>query len=389
MDAPRTILHVDMDAFFASIEQRDNPDLRGKPVLVGGSGPRGVVAAASYEARAFGCHSAQPMAIARRLCPHAVIVRHSGPAYREASQQVFAILESFTPLVQPVSVDEAYLDVTGSLRLFGSGERIAEDIRAKIREAVRVTASVGVAPNKFLAKLASEVNKPDGLAIIRPDAVLSFLRDLPVGKLHGVGPAAERRLHERNLRTVGDIARISREELDRWFGSHGEWLFNISRGRDPRPVVRDRDAKSVSHEHTFGRDVTDREHLRAIMLAQTEDVARRLRRHEFRAKGITLKIRYGDFETITRSRALESPTDRTDELWTAAREVFEAWVKKEGFKPIRLIGIGATVHDGVEQLDLFVDARSEKGSAVDRTADAIIAKFGKGAIKRGGSLESR
>lgn len=387
MPRVRTILHVDMDAFFASVEQRDDPDLRGRPVLVGGTGRRGVVAAASYEARAFGCRSAQPTAVALRLCPDAVVVKPSGGRYRAVSRQVFEILGSFSPLVQPISVDEAFVDVTGSSGLFGDGAAIARAIRARILGETRLTASVGVAPNKFLAKLASDLDKPNGLVVIEPGRVHAVLDPLPVGRLWGVGKASEGRLARLGLRTIGDIRRMDEGALVANLGERtGLHLARLARGEDDRPVHSDREAKTISHERTFGEDLTDIGQVRAVLLGQVEDVGRRLRAHGRVAGNVTVKIRYGDFETITRSGTLGTKSDRTDDLWAEALGLFDAWASRS-FRPVRLIGMGAGQLNmpGGEQMGLFAAEADEKRSRVDEATDAIRAKFGDDAIRRAGA----
>lgn len=372
-----------MDAFFASVEQRDNPDLRGKPVLVGGSGPRGVVAAASYEARVFGCRSAMPTAVARRLCPHAVVVRGRFDAYREASDAVMDILESYSPLVQPLSIDEAFVDVTGSVRLFGHPADIARDIKRRVHETTRLTCSVGVAPNKFVAKVASDLRKPNGLTVIEDERVRDALWPLPASVIPGLGPASEARLKRLGVRTIGDLAGVDPARLIDAFGAYGERLHALAHGRDDRPVTPDREAKSVGHERTFGEDLRDPEQVRAALLAQVEDVARRLRRHDLRARTVTLKIRYGDFETITRAHTLDRATDSTDALWHAAERLLLAWIAREGFKPVRLIGMSASNFGDEPQLDLFgAPEKAATRSGVDRATDAIVERFGKGAIRR-------
>lgn len=389
MPPERAILHVDMDAFFASVEQLDNPDLRGKPVLVGGSGRRGVVAAASYEARRFGCRSAQPTAVALRLCPHAVVLRPRGARYREISDRVMSILESTSPLVQPISIDEAFVDVTGSVPLLGPAVGIAKSIRARIREETGLTASVGVAPNKFLAKLASDLNKPDGLTIIEPGRVHDILDPLPVSKLWGVGPAAEKSLARLGVRTIGDLRALPEPALASRLGDFGHHLARLARGEDDRPVHADYEAKSISHEQTFAEDLRDPDEVRRVMLAQCEDVARRLRRHHRLARTVTVKIRFGDFETITRAESLGEPTDLTESIWDAARALFDRW-KQESFRPVRLIGVGVshlTDPASGRQMGLFEADRDERGSRLDSITDAIIARHGKGAIRRAGAIE--
>ena len=387
MPQDRYILHVDMDAFFAAVEQRDDPALRGKPVLIGHDGPRGVVATASYEARQFGCHSAQPMSIARRNCPHAIIVPHHGRRYREASDQVFAIFDEFTPVIEPLSIDEAFLDVTGSLRLLGSAIEIAGNIKQRIREETRLTASVGVAPNKFLAKIASDLEKPDGLTVIEPDQVDDFLTRLPIGKIPGVGPVAEMRLHAQGVRVIRDVRRFDRDELEQLFGTSAQRYWNLARGIDERPVVVDGEAKSIGHEQTFGTDVDQADEIRRVMLDQTEQVARRLRRHGLSARTVTLKIRYGDFETITRSTTLDSPTNSTDTLWQAAKCLFRTWIEREGFRPVRLIGITTTHFDNKPQMELFSSPDDTQRRAVEDATDKIVEKYGKTAIRRAGGMK--
>ncbi|MHC4347976.1 MAG: DNA polymerase IV [Planctomycetota bacterium] len=379
----RAILHVDMDAFFASIEQRDDPDLRGKPVLVGGEGRRGVVAAASYEARAFGCHSAQPMAVAKRNCPQAVVVPPRGRRYREVSQRVFEILEAFTPLVEPLSIDEAFLDVTGSRRLHGTPQQIAETIKKRVREELGVTASVGVAPNKFLAKLASDLDKPDGLTIIEPDRIEQTLDGLPISRMWGVGPATARKMRDLGVETFGDLQRYPVEALESCFGVHARRMSALARGLDHREVVPDHKAKSISQEQTFAYDLEEPEAVRDILLGQVEQVGWRLRRHAFRAGTVTIKVRYGEFETITRSRSFDEATDRTDRLWQAGGALFEEWAR--AFRPVRLIGFGAShLTSAGEQLQLFTAQTDQRRRALDQATDSIQAKFGKAAIRRGG-----
>ncbi|MBI1373731.1 MAG: DNA polymerase IV [Phycisphaera sp.] len=388
--ALRWIAHVDMDAFFASIEQLDFPELRGRPVLVGYDGPRGVVAAASYEARRFGCHSAQPMSIARRRCPDAVIQPVRGRRYRELSQAIFAILDDFSPLVEPLSIDEAFIDLTGTGRLLGDPVDVCRAIRQRIRDEVQLTASVGLAPNKFLAKIASDLDKPDGLTVIKHAEVDARLAPLPIGRLWGVGPVTEKKLQAIGVRTIGDLHRKPRDWFDGHFGNDGERYHRLAHGVDDRPVTPDHDAKSIGHEQTFGADLDDPADVRRILLDHVENVARRIRKHGLRARTITLKIRYGDFETITRSTTLDRPTDATDTLWAASRELFDKWATAS-FRPVRLIGMHASQLSrgdaGDEQLDLFDDGSGERKRQVDAATDRIVDKFGKGSIRRGGTME--
>ncbi|MFK7885204.1 MAG: DNA polymerase IV [Phycisphaerales bacterium] len=385
MPAQRSILHVDMDAFFASVEQRDRPELLGKPVLVGGDGPRGVVAAASYEAREFGCHSAMPSAVAKRLCPHAVFVKGSFETYKRDSSRVFEILESFTPMVQPVSIDEAFMDITGSLGLFGPPEVIATQIRERVKRELGLTCSVGVATNKFLAKLASDLDKPNGMTMITNDTIRSTLDPLPVARLWGVGPSAERSLHRLGVRTIRDLHALSGPVLRSRLGDFGDHLYRLARGIDDRLVRTDREAKTISHEHTFAQNLEDPDAVRSVLADQCEQVARRLRKHQRFAKTVTVKIRFGDFETVTRSHTLGTATDRTDAIALAARELFDRWAKS--FRSVRLIGAGVsnlTESSGGD--GLFDTGHSEKQRAVDQVSDAIAAKFGKRAVQRANAM---
>jgi DNA polymerase-4 len=384
-DASRAILHLDMDAFFAAVEQLDQPELRGKPILIGSARARGVVATASYEARPYGCHSAQPMAVALRLCPHAIVVPVRMSRYREVSHRVFEILESFSPLIEPLSIDEAFLDVSGSQRLHGSPSQIAAKLKTRIRNALQITASVGVSHNKFLAKLASDMNKPDGLTVIGPNDVDRILPPLPINRLWGVGPKTAARLEGFGVHTFGDIRRFSPERLTRLCGVDGEHLHRLAHGLDDRPVVPDSESKSIGQEETFEADVHDPDEIRRVLLGHVEHVAARLRRHALRAGGVTLKIRYGAFKTITRSTTLPAATDTTAELIAAAQSLFDGWAKSS-FQPVRLIGITASRLTGQGgQMDLFIDTGREKQRRLDGTLDRINARFGSQSIRRGPS----
>ncbi len=390
MAVSRAILHVDMDAFFASIAMLDDPSLCGKAVLTGGTGPRSVVTTASYEARRYGCRSAMPMSTALRLCPHAIVVQVPGERIREMSRRVLAILEQWAPLVEPISVDEAFLDVTGMDRLAGEPARIAARIKRRIRDELGLTASVGVAFNKFLAKLASGLNKPDGLTVIDPANVDKILLPLPVERLWGVGPATLTRMHRLGIRTVADLRAMSAERLSRHFGGAGEHYHRLARGRDDRPVVPDSQAKSLGQEQTFPEDVGDAEHVRGVLLGQVEHVARRLRRHNRLARGVSIKIRFGRFETITRSTTLAAATDVTGELWQAAAGLYDAWAQRS-FVPVRLIGVAAERLADVtaQQAGLFQDEQQEKRKRLDVAMDQVIHRFGDGSIRRGSSGAAR
>ena len=384
MAITRTILHLDMDAFFASVEQFDRPELKGKPVLVGYDGPRGVVAAASYEARRFGCHSAQPMAVAKRACPTAIIVPVRGRRYGEVSEKMFAILDDYSPLIEPLSIDEAFIDATGNERLFGPPEQMARRIKDRIKSELHLTASIGIAPNKFLAKLASDLKKPDGLVVIRPGDIDVILPPLPVTKIWGVGPATAARLAEIGVRTIADLRAVSGDRLKRAFGDEGTHFLRLAYGIDERPVVSDREVKSIGSEHTFGVDLENPDEVRRVLLDEVEQVARRLRRNKMLARCVSLKIRFGDFETISRSATLDHHTDGTSELWTAASAIFDRWAEKS-FVPVRLIGMTAEQLSTTEgQLGLFGQGERDKQRRVDEATDRIVNKFGKGAIRRGG-----
>lgn len=386
MAEERTILHVDMDAFFASVVQLDRPELRGQPVLVGGTGPRAVVCAASYESRPAGCRSAMPMSQARRLCPDAIVVPVPGRRVREMSGKLFDILGRFSPLVEPLSVDEAFVDLTGTRRLLGEPVEVARRIRATIRDELGLTGSVGVAPNKFLAKLASDQDKPNGLTVVRRDEVTAWLAAMPIGRMWGIGRVGQKRLKRLGITTVGDLQHADARWMAAWFGNEAQRYRRLAHGIDNRPVVPEHQAKSISHEHTFSENLADPDHVRSVLLDEVEQVGWRLRRRQLRAGRVTLKIRYGQFETISRSRTLSAPTYATAELWDAARELFDAWASRS-FQPVRLIGMAAgalTTNTG--QRDLFGAADRAKLSQLDRAIDRITDRFGNRTVRRGGTL---
>jgi DNA polymerase-4 len=341
----RRILHVDMDAFYASVEQRDNPTLRGKPVVVGGDpSQRGVVAAASYEARAFGVFSAMPMSRAVRLCPSLVIVRPDFAKYRAASQAVFSIFRSVTPLVEPLSLDEAYLDVTDNAWSERLGRAVAERLKAQIRESTSLTASAGVAPNKFLAKIASGWKKPDGLTVIAPERVERFLRTLPVDALWGVGPVTARRLRERGIERLIDVRTADPASLREAVGSQVDWLRRLADGIDDRPVVPDRAAKSCGTENTFVRDLTSLNEIRAAIDEMAREDAGWLARKGLVCRTVTIKVRYSDFTTITRSHSEVPATSHPDQLAARALALLER--TEAGTRPVRLLGV--SVHNLVD-----------------------------------------
>jgi DNA polymerase IV len=334
-----------MDAFYASVEQRDDPSLRGRPVAVGGNpAGRGVVAAASYEARAFGVRSAMPMAHAVRLCPHLLIVRPDFSRYRAVSQTVFEIFRSVTPLVEPLSLDEAYLDVTDNAWGETLGQRVAQRLKERIRETTNLTASAGVAPNKFLAKIASAWKKPDGLTVIAPERVEHFLQKLPVDALWGVGPVTARRLRERGIERLVDVRAIDPVRLREAVGSHADWLRQLAAGLDDRPVVPDRAAKSCGTENTFAEDLTDLLQIREAIDGMARDDAAWLERKGLVCRTVTIKVRYDDFTTVTRSHTMLPPTRNADTL--ARRAVALLDRTEAGRRPVRLLGV--SVHNLID-----------------------------------------
>ena len=380
------ILHVDMDAFYASVEERDRPELAGKPLIVGGTPEgRGVVAAANYAVRKFGVHSAMPTATALKRCPHAIVLRPRMDRYAEVSAAIRELFIKYTPLVEPLSLDEAFLDVTGSEGLFGSAVEIANKIKRGIRESLQLVASVGVAPNKFLAKIASDLDKPDGLVVVDPNRVQEFLAPLPVGRLWGVGRVTGRALEQLGVGTIGQLGLMSRDDLRQRFGKSGEHLWELAHGIDDRAVIPDRDAKSISHETTFPADVEDREVLRACLLDLTEQVARRMRQQSQRGRAVQVKLRFADFRTITRSKKLPQSTDSTDILWQVASKLLVTSLTGTHL-PLRLLGMGVNgiEHSRLSQGTLFGEPQDH--SQLDAVADTIRDRFGIDAIQRGSSL---
>jgi len=388
MNADPTILHVDMDAFYASVEQRDRPELRGKPVIVGGVKGRGVVSAASYEARKFGIHSAMPISTARRLCPQGIYLPVRMSHYAEISRQIRSIFLSFTPLVEPLSLDEAFLDVRGCEGLFGPAPQIARQIKQRIRAETGLIASVGVAPNKYLAKLASDVGKPDGYIVLLPEKVVEFLSPLPISRIWGVGEKSEKRLHEMGIRTIGQIATMPEKLLNDRFGEMGRHIWQLANGQDDRTVVPDREAKSVSTGTTFAQDIGDRGILRVWLLDLVDHLASRLRHEEIWARTTDLKIRSSDFRTVTRSTTLAEPTNVTNVIWKAAAELFERSLTTD-LMPVRLLGVGATklTREPIVQGNLFEQKQHPQQAALDQTIDTIRAQFGTGSIQRGVLLD--
>ena len=374
-----------MDAFYASVEERERPELEGRPVVVGGNPEgRGVVAAANYAAREYGVRSAMPAARARMLCPHAVFIRSRMTLYVEVSAQIRDIFHRYTPLVEPLSLDEAFLDVGASAELFGSGVDIARSIKDSTRCELGLVASVGVAPNKFLAKLASDLDKPDGLVTVEPERVRNFLDPLPVEKVWGVGAAAAARLHALGVHTIAELRARPRSELARRFGKWGDRLFELARGLDERPVMPDHEAQSISHETTFEVDLREPAALRDSLRGLVEQVAWRLRRQGLLAGTVEIKVRYSDFRTVNRSAALPAASAGTRDLWTCASRLLAQQLARRG-DPVRLIGMGASrlTRERSAQADLFEAEMSARQRRIDSMVDAVNERYGRSGLHRG------
>jgi DNA polymerase-4 len=383
------ILHIDMDAFYASVEVKDHPDLLDKPVLVGGSpDQRGVVAACSYKAREFGIHSAMPMSQALRLCPDAIVLPVRMSRYVELSKQIHQIFHNYTPDVEPISIDEAFLDVTGCIKLFGSAETIGRKIKSEIKEQTDLTASVGVAPNKFLAKLASDLDKPDGFVIITKENKQQVLDPLPVSKIWGIGKVTNKELQKHGIQTIQQLRTAPKYQLSMIFKNQAEDLLKLAQGIDNRKVETHTEAKSISAEETFSTDIKQKEQLLSILQNQIEEVSQRLRSEKLECRTITIKFRYGDFRTITRSYTLDRPTNTTQMLLQEAQNLFNQWHKKSG-GALRLLGFGTSglSPEGVGQKLLFSDPQEEKQKKIDQVYDRIRGKFGDDSLQRGISHE--
>lgn len=379
------IIHVDMDAFFASVEVLDDPSLKGKPVAVGGDPKgRGVVAAASYESRKFGVRSAMPMAKAVRLCPELMIVRPRMERYAEISKKINEIFSRFTPLIEPISLDEAFLDVTGSIKLFKSAENIGRSIKAAIKDELGLVASVGIAPNKFLAKLASDLEKPDGFTVITDENKQVILDPLPVGRLWGVGAVTQKKLASFGIETVAQLRQAGFATLKSVFGNTTDTMLDLAKGIDGREVELPKQAKSISNEITFAGDISNKDQLLSVVMDLVEQVATRLRDAELTARTITLKLRYNDFTTITRSRTLAEHTDVTVSLWHVGRDILSTWYQNtKGGKSLRLVGFGVSSLAGKTSVKtLFDDHSEEKQKTIDSTVDQIKHKYGRNSIKR-------
>jgi DNA polymerase-4 len=380
----RTILHVDMDAFYASVEELDRPQLKGKPLIVGGTRGRGVVAAASYAVRRFGVHSAMPMATALRLCPSAICVEPRMARYREVSAQVFGIFHEFTPLVEGLSLDEAFLDVTGSARLLGTGVAIAAAIRQRIRHALGLAASVGIGPNKLLAKIASDLGKPDGMFRLGPDNVHAVLDPLPISKLFGVGEKSLPGVQSSGIHTFGDLRRAPREVLWRAFGKHGPAMRARASGIDERPVEPHREEKSIGAEETFAADIRDAAELERQVLRLVDRAASRLRARSMAAGTVSLKIRRRDFTTFSRQRAVSPPTKETAVIEAIARELLAHWLRSQRDVAVRLLGVSVGNLEVLRQADLF--ASQAPASRLDAAIDGIRGRFGKELLTRASLL---
>jgi DNA polymerase IV len=383
------ILHIDMDAFYASIEEREQPSLRGQPVIVGGTPQsRGVVAAANYVARTFGVHSAMSSVQAFKLCPQAVVLPPRMEFYAAVSKKIRDIFHRYTPVVEPLSLDEAFLDANQSTALFGTVETIGRRIQHDILDELNLVASVGLAPNKFLAKLASDLEKPNGFTVIPADQIQQTLDPLPVSRIWGVGKVTSQRLQQLDVNTIGDLRNLSLPQLQQLFGQMGKHFWKLARGIDERRVVPDREARSISHETTFATDIADIQVIRAWMMELTEQVARRLRRNELTARTIHLKVRYSDFATVTRSHTLSEPTNATRPLWESALRLLTTQLPERRLN-IRLLGVGTSglkKHAAIQR-SLFEEPQIVRETRIDTVADQIRSRFGSAALRRASVVE--
>ncbi len=383
---PRQIIHVDMDAFFASVEIRERPELADRPVIVGGRpDQRGVVAAANYIARQYGVHSAMPTSTALRLCPQAIVLQGRHRLYAEISTQIHAIFSRYTPQIEPLSLDEAFLDVTASIRLFGPAPKIGRAIKQAIKDELNLVASVGVAPNKYLAKLASDVDKPDGFVVVKEEEIADFLAPLPVSRIWGVGRVAAKTFNKLGIKTIGQLRDYSPKLLQHHFGNSGEHYLQLAQGIDERPVVSEREAKSVSNETTFAVDISDEEVMLEWLHALTEQVTQRLRSQKLQGRTIHLKVRLSDFTTLTRSHTLEDVTDVTAKVWQIVRELFYNRLPRP-LQQVRLLGVGVSNFDqevASGQSDLFDDPQSSRQKTLDALLDTMQSRFGRTVVRRG------
>ena len=391
---PVMILHIDMDAFYAAVELRDQPELKGLPVVVGGSPKgRGVISAASYQARKFGVHSAMSSAAALRLCRDLVFIKPRMDHYARISKQIREIFFQYTSLVEPIAFDEAFLDVSGCEKLFGDAVSIAEKIKTQIQCETGLIASAGVAPNKFLAKVASDLEKPDGLTVVDPDQIQEFLDPLPIKRIWGVGKVTEQKFLQMGIKTVRDLRQLTVETMRSKFGINSEHFYRLSRGLDTRPVVSDRHAKSISHETTFASDIHSVENLVAWVLELSDQVARRMRRYDIVGKTINLKIRFNNFETITRAQSMPEPSHTTRQLSDVAATILRRTLDHDGNdeldRGIRLLGMGVSnlsLPKHQVQGQLFDAADQQKQKRIDPASDAIRDRFGSASLRRATSV---
>ncbi len=381
----RVILHIDMDAFFAAVEQIDHPEYRGKPVIVGadpkGGTGRGVVSTCSYEARKFGIHSAMPISKAYKRCPGGVYLPGRMKRYQDMSRQIMKIMYDFSPAVEPLSIDEAFIDITGCIKLFGSPRNIALKLKESIKIQTKLTASVGIAPNKFIAKIASDIEKPDGLVIVEENRIREFLRPLPISKMWGVGKKTEPILLKLGIQTIGQLADYSQSKLIKYLGKSGLQFWNLANGIDNRSVTNDTEAKSLSHETTYSEDTNDVQKLKKTLFYLSNEVSRGLRSENLKGKTITLKIRLSDFSTFTRSKSFTHYINSSKELYDVAMQLFSSFNRMG--KKVRLLGVAVSNLDNVpgEQISMFEDSEASK-SRSDKVMDLIYEKFGPDAINR-------
>ncbi|QNO15682.1 DNA polymerase IV [Alkalicella caledoniensis] len=386
------ILHVDMDAFFAAVEKRDNPTLKDKPVIVGGHPhkyPRGVVSTCCYEARKYGVRSAMSTYEALKRCPGGVFVLPQQDKYTEVSREIIKVFSQYTPLVEPISIDEAFLDVSGCEKLFGSPSNIAEGIQRKIFEVTSLTCSIGIAQNKFLAKLASDLNKPNGITFINPNEIEKTLDPLPVSKIWGIGPKQQKKLYDIGVKTIGNLKRLSVEQLTPLFGINAPKLWNLSRGIDDRVVETETVIKSISNEQTFMEDIEDIDILKHYLVFLTDKVSRRMRNQNIKGKTITLKLKFSDFTTSTSQTTLDVPVNLPSEIFNIALPLLKGGTKK---RRVRLLGVGVSnlsLDGSGEQMSLFEDTSSkEKEKKLQGSIDNILEKFGDKALYRASSKKN-
>jgi len=381
----RVIAHIDMDAFFAAVEQRDDPSLQGKPVIIGadpkkGKG-RGVVSTCSYEARKYGVHSAMPISAAYARCPHGIFLRGHMHKYSDVSRKIFDVLHEFTPHVEPISIDEAFLDITGCYHFYQTPYNLCLAIKERIKNDLRLTASIGIAPNKMTAKIASDYGKPDGLKEVTPETLQAFLRPLAVERLWGVGKQTRQTLNRMNIQTVGELAQCSPKVLTKDLGSHGLHLFDLANGIDDRKVEQDEIIKSVSHEHTFEVDARERAEMESILSFLSEKVSRRLRRYGLKGKTVTIKIRLSDFKTVTRARTLDERINFFEDIYQTAKNLFGEFYMSS--MKIRLLGVKVSgFEDSYVQEGLFSKPNAAKRERIHQAVDLIKDKFGEQAIRR-------